>query len=88
MMKMYLKYDNVHSNDMNYALKQSNNHAISSIYCMLSVNRLNNLIKGEKLRVRRFNIKINLAIACVSKSNSRLFSAQTNHLPITKDMAK
>ena len=37
MMNMYSKYDNMHTNDINYAIKCINSHAISSIHFMLLV---------------------------------------------------
>ena len=38
-MNMNSKYDNKHRNGINYALKYTINHVISSINCMLSDGR-------------------------------------------------
>ena len=37
---MHSKYDNMHRNGMNYALKYTNNHAISRINCMSSTYKM------------------------------------------------
>ena len=37
MMNMHSKYDNIHRDGMNYTLKCTINHVISSINCMLLV---------------------------------------------------
>ena len=37
MMNMYSKYDNMHKNGLNYALKCTNNHVVTIINFMLSV---------------------------------------------------
>ena len=49
MMNMHTKYDNLHLDDMNCALKYTNNYINSSIGCMLSFLKILIMIKITQL---------------------------------------